>query len=590
MIAPKTRTPESEGTDKDKDAREFWFEAARARFLNDRDISLSSLDQEIDVLHALVRAAERRRNTMTLASRLPAEILVKIFAFVKDGEPFSLPPEDQDAIDGPGESLCEDLGNAIVRARMGWVTASQVCQCWRQAALGASALWKDIKYRRLGSRWSFEMLRRSGPSSPLSLEMGSYWCPSPGQCCKIHDAPSFFKSAIETDGHRIQQLCLVDENVSEYIAHLDHALPALDSFRIESDFRSHVSLPLKLLAANAPALKNLWLIGITPLGASSTPFRALTCFEFEMRIEGEEHHLSEAQILDIIRQMPSLEELSFTEVGSPTWRGKNAEKDENLSVHLPSSLKTLNITAVYLPNQTRCIEFSHRLLSPSAAWGYAFDAIPPTSLTNLLFQRMGLLNPPTVLHLEIDHAKDAFHLSLSATPWRPSTGDTPLASFELSLSVRQAIHTHFPNPCRGASLGKVEDLTLEDDEETSRERWLALFSEAKHVKRLRIVGTPAFAFFALLAEYPASPAAASQPAIFPKLEGLSVVELDRTPLFGEPAAFRGGEALLEGVRARRARGAPIQDLKIPPRFLGTGWAELLRREVASVGPSREGYY
>ena len=100
------------------------------------DEMLSIIDREIARLQESIRVLKSRRNELSTISRLPTEILCKIF------------------------SLVEDNILSSSRSPKFWINFSQVSQHWRSVALSAPELWTKIPLS-LPRRWVQERLIRS---------------------------------------------------------------------------------------------------------------------------------------------------------------------------------------------------------------------------------------------------------------------------------------------------------------------------------------------------------------------------------------------------------------------------------------------
>lgn len=109
-------------------------------------IAQQQIDQEIDTLAGSIRALKTRRNALSPISRLPPEMLSKIFTTI--------------ALDSIHQSIYS-AGHAD------WIkSTSHVCQHWRDVALGCPNLWTGILFDQ--SKWVGEMLKRS-KKAPLIL-------------------------------------------------------------------------------------------------------------------------------------------------------------------------------------------------------------------------------------------------------------------------------------------------------------------------------------------------------------------------------------------------------------------------------------
>lgn len=98
---------------------EFWLSYAQRRFLDESHTDIDELDRDMAGLAEVLRLGRARRNRMTLASRIPPEILAVVFEFVKQ-ESFG-EYEDMGDKDRNGE-----VEESKVKV-MGWITFSVRC-------------------------------------------------------------------------------------------------------------------------------------------------------------------------------------------------------------------------------------------------------------------------------------------------------------------------------------------------------------------------------------------------------------------------------------------------------------------------------
>ena len=103
----------------------------------------AEVDKQIQKHKDAIRSLRERRNTLAIISRLPPELLSRIFLHARDmtdGTAKVLPP------------------------------ASHVCRAWRAVALACGLLWSEIDCVRLG--WAKEMILRSR-GAPLALQVSN---------------------------------------------------------------------------------------------------------------------------------------------------------------------------------------------------------------------------------------------------------------------------------------------------------------------------------------------------------------------------------------------------------------------------------
>ncbi|TFY50643.1 hypothetical protein EVG20_g11405 [Dentipellis fragilis] len=114
------------------------------------------LDAEEKAMKGAIRALRAHRNSISIISRLPMDVLLCIFAFVVNDDPPAMSALDR-LREGP--------------QRLGWIRVTQVCRSWRETALADSSLWSWIK-GDLTLEWARAMLSRS-KASPLKVDVAS---------------------------------------------------------------------------------------------------------------------------------------------------------------------------------------------------------------------------------------------------------------------------------------------------------------------------------------------------------------------------------------------------------------------------------
>jgi hypothetical protein len=111
-----------------------------------REICRQKFDREIQDAIDLVRRLKTRRNTLAPVSRLPTEILARIFATI-------------------AHSCLDGFGYPI----LSWIcSVTAVCGHWRAIALGCPSLWCFINSNQ--PIWNEEMLKRS-KAAPLIIKV-----------------------------------------------------------------------------------------------------------------------------------------------------------------------------------------------------------------------------------------------------------------------------------------------------------------------------------------------------------------------------------------------------------------------------------
>ncbi|KAF9533213.1 hypothetical protein CPB83DRAFT_846069 [Crepidotus variabilis] len=105
-------------------------------------------------------------NHRSLVSRLPPEVLLLIFDFVRleqEKNRAAKLSEDYTSLNSTDEST----------GKIGWIIVGQVCRRWRETALASPKLWSNIKVEDKKCRWAMEMLKRS-KKTLLSIHLDLY--------------------------------------------------------------------------------------------------------------------------------------------------------------------------------------------------------------------------------------------------------------------------------------------------------------------------------------------------------------------------------------------------------------------------------
>ncbi|KAA1467173.1 hypothetical protein DENSPDRAFT_229366 [Dentipellis sp. KUC8613] len=118
------------------------------------DKTQAYLDTEMEALKRVLRAFSVRRNAVSIISRLPADVLLCIFAILVEVDPPKMMGADPEG-----------------QQRLGWIRITHVCHSWREISLSNSGLWSRIG-RDLTKQWAMAMLSRS-QSCPLKVDLSS---------------------------------------------------------------------------------------------------------------------------------------------------------------------------------------------------------------------------------------------------------------------------------------------------------------------------------------------------------------------------------------------------------------------------------
>jgi F-box-like len=238
------------------------------------------IDKEIQDLEESVRRLKTRRNMLASISRLPTELLYKIFSTL----------------------ACLDYSNPTDVSWIRPITA--VCSHWRAVALECPRLWSSIIFSR--PSWAAEMLKRS-KMAPLAIRADlTYLTP------KMVDAVQMALQHVS----RIRELHLTASKATmeKLIDNLNQRAPLLQSLCLSNPRYSHFlmddgyTLPTSLFDGDGHRLQRLELVKCNIRWDSP-----LLCGLTQIKI----HKMSNMcrptmpQLLDALEKMPLLESLDM---------------------------------------------------------------------------------------------------------------------------------------------------------------------------------------------------------------------------------------------------------------------------------------
>ncbi|KAF8653634.1 hypothetical protein AX16_003786 [Volvariella volvacea WC 439] len=202
----------------------------------------AELDAKIARLLDLVRQLRTRRNAIPSINQLPRELLREIMHHVK-----------------------EDTMTAG-RVSNQWVKVAQVCQHWRDVALGSSTLWTTIVAPPARVEWIEELCKRSR-SAPLSLVhiithrtvKNRYLMR--GQC--EFSVPDVAKigSLLRAEMHRIRglHLSVAGDPERDLLGQLTDPAPLLEHLKITGCYGAIPTIPPEVFSGQVPNLRRLQL-------------------------------------------------------------------------------------------------------------------------------------------------------------------------------------------------------------------------------------------------------------------------------------------------------------------------------------------
>lgn len=175
---------------------------------NSAEESRERIDQQKTHLYELIRQLNSNRNDLALISKLPPELLGRIFAFV-----------------GIVETYPDDIVDEV---SPGLLSITYVSQKWRNIALDTPHLWATPIFYH--PTWAKVMLERS-KMADLVID---------ADCNRIVD-PALMKEVFDNHAGRIREICLRDASSSFMTSMLEGVQPSsfrLRSLRLRADWTS----------------------------------------------------------------------------------------------------------------------------------------------------------------------------------------------------------------------------------------------------------------------------------------------------------------------------------------------------------------
>lgn len=231
-------------------------------------------------------------------NKLPVEMLRHIFIHAAANDPHRYIC-DTSYITASEPSIC-----------MGWISITHVCHLWREVALATQSLWTDI-ILNFGQTWAEEMVRRSGPTAPISILVAD---------CRGWDEDMYeiFDVFVPPMIHRVERLELWGDYKDlrhMYARLMSTPAPALRSLRLSNapHWRADDELDFNgLFARHTPLLSTLRLYRVGFPATSFYMFENLKHFELHSGEDDSDVHPSPAELVTALARMPLLETLSMT--------------------------------------------------------------------------------------------------------------------------------------------------------------------------------------------------------------------------------------------------------------------------------------
>ena len=262
------------------------------------------IDLQIANLHESIRILNSQRNGHLPISKLPVEILTKIF-------------------------LLHQHNVTLQTLRLDWVGITHVSQRWREIALNFSGLWIRIPFHQ--PKWAKEMIARSQHACPIVNVYIPSLCPSEAR---------LLKSFLQQHLSRVQVLEIWDTN-PHLLAKLFQdiqptCVPCLSTLSLSMSVQwQEPGTELDSLQIVNSRLLNT--NSLRKLNISTTPrwdlnlFSGLTHLKLRAGHNMPRTQTSQHEFLDALRRMPNLQSLHLDGPALP----EAVDKSSLEPVHLP---------------------------------------------------------------------------------------------------------------------------------------------------------------------------------------------------------------------------------------------------------------
>ncbi|EAU82606.2 hypothetical protein CC1G_07888 [Coprinopsis cinerea okayama7 len=272
MTEPMAVVPESMTLEMDPNARRAWI-----------DSRIAALEDEI-------RRWKSSRNELSVISRLPPEVLTRIFEAYKQmcdryGRTGNTPQPRQHYI-----KLYQ------------WTRVTHVSRYWREVALGCPYLWSDI--RTVNHNWARTFLERS-KQAPISLNATESL-----SVTNMED----FEDEILAQSHRLKSIRVYGgASFEKRVQELTNPTPLLQSLMITRGYQNQNAaspiLPTEFLSGEAPKLQDLELDGYWLPWDSTVLFRGLTSLKLTFYPPSHTPPPSPETFFDVLEAMEGLQTL-----------------------------------------------------------------------------------------------------------------------------------------------------------------------------------------------------------------------------------------------------------------------------------------
>ncbi|KAF8066680.1 hypothetical protein FPV67DRAFT_1201963 [Lyophyllum atratum] len=400
----------------------------------------------------------RRRDAVPPVSRLPPEILCRIFEIARD----------QDEMHNAGPKMC--------------ISISQVCSAWRNTAMQFQGMWNFIHYN-YRIEWVRELLVRSG-TGPLRVELNA------GDNESM--IPLVFTDAASK---RFQELNVWGLSPVEFETQCrsifgGHA-PLLETLGISFYLDQDSIMREGLFSEGAPRLRNL-ILRNCPLPWNSPMLKSpLTHLKLVLPYGAAAMRWTMSQLIAVLEHLPALRELFLCNVLSPIEAATT-----------PVALPRRNIPLLYLEDIAitadtfiQCTQLLDRLIltrtpfidldgasDESQSWTLQSFMDSLSSIRDILHLQHSVAAEPSPWPLRAAFLTShyTYHLSFAAWSNVKSTGKPAI---KLLLPGHAQNVSAVPGLMAALPLRGLQKVTFHHD---IPQEWLQAFVSLEHVHTIRI--------------------------------------------------------------------------------------------------------
>ncbi|GLB41913.1 hypothetical protein LshimejAT787_1005130 [Lyophyllum shimeji] len=546
------------------------------------------IDQEMQRLENSIRLLKSRRNILAPISRLPPEMLAKIFAH--------------------RVAECAESPNLLE-----WIRVSHVSRHWRAVALDCPSLWGNLVFTR--PKWSEEMLKRSKMAS--LVVKADLTCITPRifeavrlallHGSRIHDLQLRAASAT------LDRLLAADLSLEmPMIRSLSLSVPRVARFGTDEGF----TIPTTILNGPTPYLKRLELQKCN-ISWDSSLLRGLT--HLTIRDVTASARPTTQQLMDALERMPGLQVFDFQDALPLSPQTEAVHPPPDRIIHLPQLIH-LSIASTV----PECVNLVSRITIPASARVHL--SCSGTEATGSDFSGIMKIisnprcsscpdeidSPPERKIIRVLHVQVEAPVSLLVHGWTdplsPSENDVRANAPDIQLhlswhhSPQAKVDAIATSICKAIPIAHLRSLRMAHVGGMTPKTWANTFGFLPKLHSVHIAGDSAHTFIAALREEvpveallsPVTPGrmlgvkrpglrrrrSAVPAGYFPSLKSLTLEDVSFEEHVGTFVPFR---YLQECIKERSERKVALQELRLREcSHLYEEMVDLLEQTVPTV--------